>query len=434
MVHKMNQNKSTNNFDIKNFSGFYKLTSLDRLKKAQQLIPELTDEDIQILLNTGSIDIETINRMIENGIGVLPVPIGLAVNFLINGKIYAIPLAIEEPSVIAAACNSAKLTLDSGGFKATTTEQIMIGQIQILDIPDIDLAIKKIENNKNKILEMANRCDRLLIELGGGARDLRVKKLETRVGKMLVCELLIDCLDAMGANAVNSMAEFVAPFIEEITGGKVLLRILSNLADLRLARSSCIIPKEKIGEEIVDKIVAAAAFAEADPYRAATHNKGVMNGISAVVLATANDTRAIEAGAHAYAVKNGQYGSLTNWTKNENGDLVGSIEVPMAVGIVGGATKTNPVAKIALKILRIESAAELAQVAATAGLAQNLGALRALVTSGIIKGHMKLHSKNVATSVGAIGDQIDKIAQRMIEENKINFTRAKELLNELHKE
>ncbi|NHJ39572.1 MAG: hydroxymethylglutaryl-CoA reductase, degradative [Asgard group archaeon] len=418
---------------MKNFSGFYKLTSLERLKKVQQLIPELTNDDIQTILDTGSLDLETINRMIENGVGMIPIPLGLAVNFLINEKIYAIPMAIEEPSVIAAACNSAKLTLDSGGFKASTTEQIMIGQIQIINIPNIDSAIQQIENNKNEILEMANRCDRMLIELGGGARDLRVKKIESRVGKMLICELLVDCLDAMGANAVNSMAEFVAPFIEEITGGKVLLRILSNLADLRLARSSCVILKEKIGEEVVDNIVAASAFAEADPYRAATHNKGVMNGISAVILATANDTRAIEAGAHAYAVKNGHYGSLTSWTKNENGDLVGSIEVPMAVGIVGGATKTNPIAKIALKILNIKSAAELAQVAATVGLAQNLGALRALATSGIIKGHMKLHSKNVATAVGAIGDQIDEIASRMIEENNINFTRAKELLDEMIK-
>jgi len=429
----MGNSISNENFDIKNFSGFYKLTSLERLKKVQQLIPELTNDDIQTILDTGSLDLETINRMIENGVGMIPIPLGLAVNFLINEKIYAIPMAIEEPSVIAAACNSAKLTLDSGGFKASTTEQIMIGQIQIINIPNIDSAIQQIENNKNEILEMANRCDRMLIELGGGARDLRVKKIESRVGKMLICELLVDCLDAMGANAVNSMAEFVAPFIEEITGGKVLLRILSNLADLRLARSSCVILKEKIGEEVVDNIVAASAFAEADPYRAATHNKGVMNGISAVISATANDTRAIEAGAHAYAVKNGHYGSLTSWTKNENGDLVGSIEVPMAVGIVGGATKTNPIAKIALKILNIKSAAELAQVAATVGLAQNLGALRALATSGIIKGHMKLHSKNVATAVGAIGDQIDEIASRMIEENNINFTRAKELLDEMIK-
>ncbi len=429
----MGNSISNENFDIKNFSGFYKLTSLERLKKVQQLIPELTNGDIQTILDTGSLDLETINRMIENGVGMIPIPLGLAVNFLINEKIYAIPMAIEEPSVIAAACNSAKLTLDSGGFKASTTEQIMIGQIQIINIPNIDSAIQQIENNKNEILEMANRCDRMLIELGGGARDLRVKKIESRVGKMLICELLVDCLDAMGANAVNSMAEFVAPFIEEITSGKVLLRILSNLADLRLARSSCVILKEKIGEEVVDNIVAASAFAEADPYRAATHNKGVMNGISAVILATANDTRAIEAGAHAYAVKNGHYGSLTSWTKNENGDLVGSIEVPMAVGIVGGATKTNPIAKIALKILNIKSASELAQVAATVGLAQNLGALRALATSGIIKGHMKLHSKNVATAVGAIGDQIDEIASRMIEENNINFTRAKELLDEMIK-
>jgi hydroxymethylglutaryl-CoA reductase len=342
-------------------------------------------------------------------------------------------MAIEEPSVIAASCGSAKLTLDSGGFKASTTEQIMIGQIQILDISNIDLAIKAIENNKSEILERANTCDQTLIELGGGARDLRVKKIDTRVGKMIICELLIDCLDAMGANAVNTMVEFVAPYIEEITKGRVLLRILSNLADMRLARSTCIIPKEKIGEDVVDNIIAASAFAEADPYRAATNNKGVMNGISAVVLATGNDTRAIEAGAHAYAVKNGHYGSLTKWTKNENGDLVGVIEVPMAIGIIGGATNTNPIAKIGLKILGVRSASELAQIAVSVGLAQNFGALRALATTGIIKGHMILHAKNIATAVGAIGEQIDEIAQKMIEENNINFSRAKELFEEMKK-
>jgi len=372
--------------------------------------------------------------MIENAVGIIPIPIGLAVNFIINNKIYIIPMAIEEPSVIAAVCNSAKLTLSTGGFKTSSTDQIMIGQIQLLNIPNLKKAIKAIQDNKEKILEIANLTSETLPKLGGCAKDVRVRVIDSRIGKMVICELLIDCLDAMGANAINSMAETVAPFIEEITGGRALLKILSNLADLRLARASCIISKESIGgEEIVDNIIAAAAFAESDPYRAATHNKGIMNGISAVMLATANDTRAIEAGAHAYAVKNGQYSSLTKWEKNKDGHLQGLIELPMAVGIVGGATKTNPIAQIALKILGIKTAAELAQIAAAVGLAQNFGALRALATTGIIKGHMKLHSRNIAISAGAKGELIDKIADIMVEENNVKYSRAKELIEKLQK-
>ncbi|MBN1327976.1 MAG: hydroxymethylglutaryl-CoA reductase, degradative [Candidatus Heimdallarchaeota archaeon] len=417
------------------FSGFYKLTSEERLKKIQQYIPELTNEDIAILLNTGSLDLETINRMVENAVGAIAVPFGLAVNFIINDKVYSIPMAIEEPSVIAASCNSAKLTLSTGGFKASTTEQIMIGQIQILDLVNHQEAITNILNHKEQILEIANRSGKTMVALGGGAKDVRAKIIDTRVGKMVICELLIDCLDAMGANAVSSMAEIVSPYIEEITGGRVLLRILSNLSDLRLARASCVIPKEQLGgEDVVDNIIAAAAFAESDPYRAATHNKGVMNGISAVILATANDTRAIEAGAHAFAARNGHYGSLTKWDKNGNGDLVGFIEIPLAVGIIGGATKTNPIAQIALKIMRIESASELAQVAVVVGLAQNLGALRALATTGIIKGHMKLHSKNIAVAAGAEDDEIELIAQKMIDENNVKYSRAVEILAEIKKD
>ncbi|MHA1212210.1 MAG: hydroxymethylglutaryl-CoA reductase, degradative [Candidatus Heimdallarchaeota archaeon] len=409
-------------------------TSKERLSKIQQYIPELTDTDIQTLLASNSLDLETVNRMVENAVGTISIPFGLAVNFIINGKVYTIPMAIEEPSVIAASCNSAKLSLSTGGFKASSTEQIMIGQIQLLDLENPQQATKQILANKEKIIEIANRSGKTMVALGGGAKDVRVKTIDTRVGIMVICELLVDCLDAMGANAVSAMAELVAPFIEELTGGRALLKILSNLADLRLARASCIIAKENLGgETVVDNIVAAAAFAEVDPYRAATHNKGVMNGISAVILATANDTRAIEAGAHAYAVKNGHYGSLTKWMKNHNGDLVGSIEVPMAVGIIGGVTKTNPVARIALKILRIESASELAQVAATVGLAQNLGALRALATTGITKGHMKLHSKNIAVAAGATGVDIDTIAHQMIDENNVKFSRAKEILDEIKK-
>jgi len=420
------------NFDFKNFSGFYKLTSLERLKKLQTLIPELTDDDIQTLLQTGSLSLDTINGMIENAVGAISVPLGLGVNFLINNKVYVVPMAVEEPSVIAAVCNAAKLTLETGGFTASTTEQIMISQVQVLDLKDPQQASKLVEQHKKQILEIANRTGKTLNKLGGGAKDLRTRIINTRVGVMLIVELLVDCLDAMGANVVSAMAELIAPYIEELTGGRVLLRILSNLSDLRLARASCVISKEKLGgEEIVDNIVAAAAFAEVDPYRAATHNKGIMNGISSVVLATANDTRAIEAGVHAYAARNGSYTSLTKWIKNEKGDLEGSIELPIAVGIIGGATKTNPVAQIALKILRVKSAAELAQVVAVVGLAQNLGAIRALATTGIIGGHMKLHSKNIAIAAGATGEQIELIAQKMIEEKNVKYSRAKELLEEL---
>lgn len=419
---------------MKLFSGFYKLTSEERLKKIQTLNPKITEDDINLLLQTGSLDLAIVNRMVENAVGVISVPFGLGVNFVINGKIYAVPMAVEEPSVIAAASSAAKLTLETGGFQTTATEQIMMSQIQLLDIVDYNKAIELIQENKAEILKIANSNHATLLSRGGGVREVTARLLDTRVGKMIICELFVDCCDAMGANTVSAMAEEVAPFLEEITGGRPLLRILSNLSDQRMTTASCKIPKEKLGgEEIVDNIVAASAFAEADPYRAATHNKGIMNGVSSVILATANDTRAIEAGAHAYAGLNGHYGSLTKWEKDENGDLVGTINMPIAVGIVGGATKTNPIAQIALKIMDIQSAQELAQVAAAVGLAQNLGALRALSTSGIIKGHMRLHSKNVAISAGATGDLIEKISQKMIEEDNVKFTRAKELLQDYQK-
>ncbi|MHA1922107.1 MAG: hydroxymethylglutaryl-CoA reductase, degradative, partial [Candidatus Heimdallarchaeota archaeon] len=412
----------------------YKKTSKERLQIIKEFIPNLTDDDIKLLLQTGSIELSTINRMVENAVGVMPVPIGLGVNFLINGKLFVVPMAIEEPSVVAAASSAAKLTLSTGGFQSSSTEQIMIGQVQILDVPQSEKAQKVLLANKKQIIDVANANHPTLLERGGGARDIRVKVIDTRVGKMVICEILADCQDAMGANTMSAMAEETAPLIEELTGGRVLLRILSNLSDLRLARASCIISKEKLGgEQVVDNIVAACAFAEVDPYRATTHNKGVMNGVSAVILATANDTRAIESGAHAYAARDGHYGSLTKWSKNEHGDLVGSIELPMAVGIVGGATKTNPIAQIALKILGVTSAAKLAEIAAAVGLAQNLGALRALSTTGIIKGHMALHSKNVAISAGAKGDLIEKIAEMMVKENNVKFSRAKEILEESKK-
>jgi hydroxymethylglutaryl-CoA reductase len=426
-------NNNKKNINKRNFfSGFYKLSTEERLAKIRKFNPNITEEDISLFLKTGPLDLSTINRMIENAIGILPVPLGLGVNFLINNKLYAVPMAIEEPSVIAAASSAAKLTLETGGFQTSSTAQLMYGQIQIVDIANPKNAVKKILEHKEKIIEIANANHPTLVSHGGGARDLRTRILETKSGEMVICEIIADCQDAMGANTMSAMAEETAPLIEELTKGRVLLRILSNFSDQRLASASCIVKKEALGgEQVVDDIITANAFAENDPYRAATHNKGIMNGISAVVQATGNDTRAIEAGIHAYAARNGQYSSLTSWLKNTNGDLEGKLIVPLALGTIGGATKSNPIAKVALKILNVKHASDLAQIIAAVGLAQNLGALRALVTAGIINGHMKLHAKNVAISAGAKGSSIDQIAQKMIQEENVKFSRAKELLSEL---
>jgi len=369
--------------------------------------------------------------MIENVIGVFPIPLGVAVNFLINGRDYLIPMAIEEPSVVAAASYGAKMAREGGGIFTSSTEPIMIGQIQSVGIKDPYRAKMSILEAKDEILKKANEQDPILVSLGGGAKDLRVKVIDTMVGPMVITELLVDCRDAMGANAVNTMAEAVAPLIERITKGRVYLRIISNLATMRLARAWAVIPKEAVGgEDVVDGIVNAYAFAAADPYRAATHNKGILNGVIAVVIATGNDHRAVEAGAHAYAAISGRYLPLSVWEKNEDGDLVGSLEMPIPVGIVGGATKVHPIAKIALKILGVKSARELSEIMAAVGLVQNLAALRALAHEGIQRGHMSLHARNIAIMAGATGDLIDIIAERMVEERKIRIDRAKELLEE----
>jgi hydroxymethylglutaryl-CoA reductase len=370
--------------------------------------------------------------MIENVVGTFPVPLGIAVNFLINNHDYLIPMAIEEPSVIAAASYAAKMVRDGGGFHTTSTPPIMIGQIQTINIKDPYHARMQVLQAKDEILQKANDQDPVLINAGGGAKDLDTKIIHTTQGPMLITELHVDCRDAMGANAVNTMNEAVAPLIERITGGHSLLRIISNLAVKRLARASCTIPKESIGgERIVDGIVNAYAFAAADPYRAATHNKGIMNGTIAVIIATGNDHRAIEAGAHAYAARTGHYTSLSTWEKNENGDLTGTLELPMAVGLIGGAVKTHPIARIAIKILGVRTANEFGEVCTAVGLAQNLGALRALANEGIQRGHMSLHARNIAVMAGATGEQIDTISAKMVEERKIRVDRAKELLGKL---
>jgi hydroxymethylglutaryl-CoA reductase len=350
---------------------------------------------------------------------------------LINGRDYLIPMAIEEPSVVADASYAAKMARGRGGFFTSSTEPVMIGQIQTVNVKDPYRARMAILDAKGEILEKANEQDPVLVSVGGGAKDLRVKVIDSMRGKMVITELLVDCRDAMGANAVNTMAEAVAPMIERITRGRVFLRIVSNLATERLARAWTVVDKEAVGgEDVVDGIIEAYAFAAADPYRAATHNKGIMNGIIAVAIATCNDHRAIEAGAHAYAARTGRYLPLSVWEKNEDGDLVGSIELPMAVGTIGGAVKTHPIARISLKILGVKSARELSEVLAAVGLAQNLAALRALAHEGIQRGHMSLHARNIAIMAGATGDLIDVIAERMVEERKIRVDRAKELLEE----
>jgi len=414
--------------------GFYKLPLDERLRIVKEFAG-LTDEEVEMLKNSGSMPLEIADRMIENVIGVFHLPFGIGTNFLINGKDYLVPMVIEEPSVVAAASNAAKMVRAGGGFKASTTDPVMIGQVQLTNVKDPQEAREIILGEKERILEIANEKDPILVKLGGGAKDIEVRVIDTIKGPMVIVHLLVDVRDAMGANAVNTMAEAVAPYIEKITGGKVYLRIVSNLAVKRLARAECVVPKEALGgEEVVDGILYAYAFALADPYRAVTHNKGIMNGVVAVALATGQDTRAIEAGAHAYASLGGRYRPLSTWEKDENGNLRGFLEMPLAVGIVGGATRSNPLARVALKILGVKTARELAEVMVSVGLANNLAALRALATEGIQRGHMKLHARNIAIAVGAKGDLIDKVAERMVREGVIRMDRAKEILEELLKE
>jgi hydroxymethylglutaryl-CoA reductase len=396
--------------DTSDFSGFYKKTPDERLKAVKEFA-ELDGEDIKVLSSTGPMEMEEVNRMIENVIGTMPLPLGIAVNFRINGKDYLIPMALEEPSVVAAASNAAKMAGDKGGFSTSSTPPVMIGQIQLTSVEDAESAKKTILENKEEILKIANEKDPILLKVGGGAKDLEARVLDTIRGPMVIVHLLVDCRDAMGANAVNTMVEGVAPYIERITDGRVYLRIISNLADQRLAKAEAVFSKEAIGgEEVVDGVLEAYAFAAADPYRAATHNKGIMNGVSAVVIATGNDFRAVESGAHAYASISGKYSPLTKYHKNEDGDLAGSIEIPMAVGLVGGATVVHPTARRNVKILGVESASELGEVMAAVGLAQNFAAMRALATEGIQRG------------------------QKLIAEKKVRMDRAEEILKELRGE
>ena len=392
----------------------------------------LTDEEALALSGFGGVDPAMPDKMIENAIGSFPVPLGVAANFKINGKDYLVPMAIEEPSVVAAASNAAKLALDGGGFTASCSDPVMIGQVQVTGLRDPHEAKATVIQRKAEIIELANEQDPMLVKLDGGARNLEARVIETKSGRQLVVHLLVDVRDAMGANAVNTMAEAVAPLIEEMTGGKVYLRILSNLARYRLARARAVWRSDAIGgEEVADGIIEAYSFAEADPFRCATHNKGIMNGIDAVMLATGNDTRAIEAGAHSYACFTGAYKPLTTYEKNDSGDVIGTIELPMAVGLVGGATKVHPTARSCVKLLGVTNANELAGVGAAVGLAQNFAALRALATVGIQKGHMSLHARNIVASVGCPPELVDKVVEIIVAERRIRMDRAQEVVNEL---
>ena len=373
--------------------------------------------------------------LIENTIGTFALPLGIATNFRINGKDYLVPMVLEEPSVVAAASNAAKMAREKGGFRTSSTGPVMIGQIQLTGIPHPQAARHRILERRQEILDLCNRMDPVLVKFGGGARDVEVRVLTTAKGPMVIVHLLVDCRDAAGMNAVNTMAEACAPLLEEVTGGRVYLRIISNLAVKRLARAHAVFAKEAIGgPEVVEGILQAYAFAQADPFRCATHNKGIMNGIDAVVLATGNDFRAIEAGAHSYAAwRDGGYQSLTHWERDVEGDLVGSIELPMAVGLVGGATAVHPSAKACVKVLGVKSAAELGEVIASVGLAQNFAALRALATEGIQRGHMGLHARNIAVTAGAAGEEIEKVVEVLVRERKVRMDRAKEVLEEIRK-
>ncbi|MDG7008307.1 MAG: hydroxymethylglutaryl-CoA reductase, degradative [Nitrososphaerota archaeon] len=413
--------------------GFYKLP-IDKRREALKQFASLTDDEMRTLADTGGLPADLAEHMIENVVGGYTYPLGIATNFRINDSDYLIPMALEEPSVVAAASNAAKMARVRGGFKVTNTGPVMIGQIQVVSVPSPESARTKLLARKADLLKKANEQDPMLVSLGGGAKDLNVKVLSTLKGPMVIAELIVNTGDAMGANAVNTMAEAVAPMVEEITGGRVFLRIISNLADRRLVRASAVFEKEAIGgEDVVDGIVYAYAFADADPYRCATHNKGIMNGVIAVGIACGQDIRALEAGAHSYAARSGKYKPLTTWEKNRDGDLVGTLEMPMAVGLVGGAARTHPAARANIKILGVKTAIQLAEVMGAAGLAQNFAALRALASEGIQRGHMKLHARNIAINAGATGELAELVAKRMIEERKIRADRAAELVKELSK-
>lgn len=416
--------------------GFYKMT-IDERKKMIIKQYGLSDVEADLLLGQESLPEEIADKMIENVVGTFGLPLGLGLNFLVNGKDYLIPMAVEEPSIVASASYIAKIVREAGGFKTESTERVMIGQIQVVGSPDLQKARAAILNEKETLIHAANDAYPSLLARGGGAIDLDVRLLnehDSKFSQMLVVHLYVNTCDAMGANIINTMVESLAPVVEHLTEGKVYLRILSNYADRSLAKATCVIPPALLasegftGEEVRDGVVHAYEFAASDPYRAVTHNKGIMNGIDPVIIATGNDWRAVEAGAHAYAARSGQYSSMTVWSVDEAGNLVGELELPMSLGIVGGASRVHPMAKVAYKLLDVSAAKELAEVIVTVGLAQNLGALKALVTDGIQKGHMGLHSRSVAMAAGATGELVDIIAAELVAAKNIRVGYAEERL------
>ena len=420
--------------------GFYQLGIRERIAKLAETY-ELDVTEVEALSSQGALTLEQADKMIENTVGIFSLPMGVGTNFLINGKEYLVPMAIEEPSVVAAASNGAKIVREAGGFTTSSDDSIMIGQIQVIGCPDLDAAAAKILAHKESLIQRANaELVANIVARGGGVRDIEVRQLGqgTPYGQMLIVHVLLDTCDAMGANLVNTTVEGLAPEIEALTGGKVYLRILSNLADRRLARARCVIPAKHFsnskysGEDVVAGIVHAQNFAILDPYRAVTHNKGVMNGIDAVVMATGNDWRSVEAAAHAYAARSGVYRAMTEWYRDEAGNLVGELELPMAIGIVGAAISMHPMAKVALKFLRAKTARELAEVIVCVGLAQNLSAIRALATDGIQKGHMALHARTVAMTAGASGDEVDALAAELVRRQDITLSTAQQIMAVRH--
>lgn len=418
---------------------FYEISLSERLEQISRE-SGVSIEELKALSGAGGLDASQADHMVENAVGVFGLPLGIARNFIVNGREVLVPMAVEEPSVVAGASFMAKLARSGGGFSVDCMPPEMIGQLQLLDVPDLETVRRKILEHQAELLSLANSVDPTLTRLGGGARELCVRIIEeSAIGPFMVVHLILDVRDAMGANAINTALERIAPRVAELSGGRAHLRILSNLADRRLARATCTIPLAELAfgeysaEMVRDGILEAWAFADADPYRAATHNKGIMNGVDAVVLATGNDWRAVEAGAHAYAARDGRYTSLSTWSKDEDGNLCGFLEMPMAVGIVGGATRVHPAAQAALKLMKVTTASELAGIIVSVGLAQNLAALRALATEGIQRGHMNLHARQVALAAGAKGDEIDKLANQLVFEKAIRGDRAEQILKEWRK-
>jgi hydroxymethylglutaryl-CoA reductase len=399
----------------------------------------LASDEARILSGAMGLSAETADHMVENAVGTFGLPLGVATNFLVNGRDVLVPMAIEEPSVVAGASFAARLAREGGGFICSSSEPLMISQIQVLDLADTEGARLDVLASKARLMDIADEADPMLVQAGGGPRDIEARVIESAVGPMLVVHVMVDCRDAMGANAVNTIAERLRPALQEITGGRVGLRILSNLADRRVARAKATVPLDALSFEsdgkrfegalVRDRIIEAWAFAAADPYRAATHNKGIMNGVDAVVIATGNDWRAIEAGAHAYAARSGRYTSLSHWGADKDGNLVGALEMPMAVGIIGGATRVHPAAPVALKLMGVTKARELAEIIVAVGLAQNLAAIRALATEGIQRGHMSLHARQIAMAAGATGEMIERVAEQLVAERNVRLDRALELVS-----